>query len=97
MLTPSRAESPPRVLVGLDIREPKSFSVASPANEFAIDCDSAYSRALSMLSIHSCEEYLLPLGSLVVFLGSSKTNCLSRWKIVNRGGDEKMEMTHCFH
>jgi hypothetical protein len=58
--------------------EPNSFSVASPVYEFAIDWDKAYSRALSMLSIHSCEEYLLPLGSLVVFLGSSKTNCLSR-------------------
>jgi hypothetical protein len=38
MLTPSRAESPPNVLVGLDMLEFKSFSAAS---EFAVFCEKA--------------------------------------------------------
>ena len=67
------------MLVGLDRLEPSSFSGVSPEKGL-VDCDKAYSRALSMLSSHSCVEYLLPSGSLVVLLGSSKTNCLSRWK-----------------
>jgi hypothetical protein len=80
MLTPSKAESPPSVLAGLDILEPSSLSVESPAKGF-VDCEKAYSRALSILSSHSWVEYLLPSGSLVVLFGSSKMNCLSRWRM----------------
>lgn len=78
MLTPSSAESPPKVLVGLDLIDPSSFRAASPEYELAMDCDMAISRAFSIMSSHSWDEYLLPSGSLVVLLVSSKTYCLSR-------------------
>jgi len=72
MFTPSRAESPPSEL-GVDIE-----ASSDRARSLVGACDKAYSRACSMLSIHSWLEYLLPSGSLVVLFGSSKTNCLSR-------------------
>jgi hypothetical protein len=97
MLTPSRAESPPIVLAGLDMLEFSSFSDASPAYELVMDCDKAYSRALSILSSHSCDEYLLPSGSLVVFLGSSKTYCFSRWACVSERRMLLDGAAYCFH
>lgn len=78
-LTPSSAPSPPIVLDGLDSEELRSLKVESPEYEFVMEVEIANSFARSIASSHSAAEYLLPSGSLVVALGSSKTRCLSRW------------------
>lgn len=66
-----------RALLGEEIALESSLKPESVEYEFVRDCESAKSLADSMDSSHSAAEYLLPSGSEVVALGSSKMKCLS--------------------
>lgn len=77
ILTPSSASLLPRVLVGLESVELRSLNVESPEYEFVRDCEMAKSLARSMVSIHSWAAYMLPSGSLIMALGSSKRRCFN--------------------
>lgn len=76
-LTPSICSGTPSVLAGLEMALDRSLRPESPEYEFVRDCERAKSRACSMLSSHSAVLNLLPSGSEVVALGSSKIRCLS--------------------